>query len=557
MPIQAIHCNPPLAIARLGGSSVPMDAFSWSAGDDPHVIGESRAKPRWSLRVESDGSVTPVMPTTLTLKDNGQIRPVAPYIELWCDVGDDGDEGNWVRRPLTKSLLAANGLNAANVTFGVSATNLKVARRTGNPNHRYGTQLPVTVRGGEHQPKPLLAASLTTPGATRMIPAGRGIPLGSIQMILPGDQPPANAGVRWTEDVNIETIRLRITPAKGVFYGPPGSAQPVTPFSDSRGFSAVLPGNDFLDRDAGWAGATTERISVSVGERPQGLVTPGDTYDGAERSGGDDASLGIVDDTCEMEIRATLDQSAIGRPALVARANVFAGPPDYAPDRRPFLSLADSIVDRAAGNAERSAQLTDEELDRWVEDLFERAFETASLMNVDIWRRIRASELPAAKRRSTPIADDQTRDPARAFGGLDALRDEDIALPEPSLNVPLPVSERARERHRNLSDIVALKRFIREKPDRLDALIRQPYHSAAEEDGGATTMQMPPFMRNSNAQPLTLAVWQYELLMEWQRRVLAGPVTIEEEGGAPELTPAAAKRRAEVLRRLQNATGDF
>jgi len=91
----------------------------------------------------------------------------------------------------------------------------------------------------------------------------------------------------------------------------------------------------------------------------------------------------------------------------------------------------------------------------------------------------------------------------------------------------------------------------------LDALIRQPYHSAAEEDGGATTMQMPPFMRNSNAQPLTLAVWQYELLMEWQRRVLAGPVTIEEEGGAPELTPAAAKRRAEVLRRLQNATGDF
>ena len=35
-------------------------------------------------------------------------------------------------------------------------------------------------------------------------------------------------------------------------------------------------------------------------------------------------------------------------------------------------------------------------------------------------------------------------------------------------------------------------------------------------------MQMPPFMRNSNAEPLTLTEWQYDLVMEWQRRILAG-----------------------------------
>ena len=105
MPIQRILCNPPLAIARLGASDVPMDAFSWSEGDDPHVIGETRIKPEWTLRVESDGSLTPFLPTEFVLKDNDNVRPVAPFIELWCDVGTDGDEDNWARVPLTKTLL--------------------------------------------------------------------------------------------------------------------------------------------------------------------------------------------------------------------------------------------------------------------------------------------------------------------------------------------------------------------------------------------------------------------------------------------------------------------
>ena len=441
--------------------------------------------------------------------------------------------------------------------------NRKAARRTGNPTLAFGTFPPVAIGGSDHTVQPLHGTSPQVPAGVRpMIPAGNFIPLGAVQVIRPGVQPAPADGVLWSEAVNLETIRIRITPAPGQFYGPPGSEQVVQPPSRSGGFSAVAAGNNFLDAEAGWFGARTERRQISVGQPPRGLVVPGDTYDGAELTDpdptqgtdGNDPSLGIVDDTCEILVEAALDQAAIGRARLGAHANVFCGPPDYAPDRRPFLSLADDLNDRAGDKAVRSEEMSDEELDRWVEDLFERAFETVSLFNVDIWRRVRASSLTPETHRPAGIPDDATRDPTRAMGGLDALRDGNIALPAPSANLPLPVSARARERHRNLSDLFALKRFVRENPARLQALIRQPFRVAGNEDGGATTMQMPPFMRNSNAEPLTLAPWQYALLMEWQHRVLTGPATLAERVGVPEhLSQAAEERRTRVLQRLAAA----
>ena len=436
--------------------------------------------------------------------------------------------------------------------------NMKASRRTGNPNLRFGTKDPVSVTGGDHTPKPIMASSLVEAGAVPMIPENRPIPFGSIQFIRPGDQPQSEQMVLWSEDINIETIRLRMTPAKGRFYGPPGTADPIQPPEASRGFSAVAQGDDFLNPNAGWAGAVPEGFSWELGSPPVGIVAPADTYDGAEQTDGDDPSFGIIDDTCEIQVTATLDQSAIARPELSARSNIFSGPPDYAPDRRPFLSLADSVGDRMGRNRERSAEMSDAELDRWVEDLFERAFETVSLFNVDRLRNAFATPLAADKRRDEPIPDDETRNPDRSMGALDALRDGDIAMPAPSGNIPLPVTDRAHERHRNLSDIVALKRFIREKPSRLEALIRPPFTRSDEESPVATTMQMPPFMRNSNAQPLTLTVWQYELLMEWQRRVLAAPPTIEDADAAlREISSAAEERRAQVLERLRSVDGSI
>jgi hypothetical protein len=52
--------------------------------------------------------------------------------------------------------------------------------------------------------------------------------------------------------------------------------------------------------------------------------------------------------------------------SLAARANVFAGPPDFGPDRRPFLSLADELQDRCSGEAERNAALSQKDREAWV-----------------------------------------------------------------------------------------------------------------------------------------------------------------------------------------------
>ena len=142
------------------------------------------------------------------------------------------------------------------------------------------------------------------------------------------------------------------------------------------------------------------------------------------------------------------------------------------------------------------------------------------------------------------------------MGARDTLRDGNIAIQAPSDAVPLPLSERARERHRTLSDIFTLTQFVRENPDRLQELMREPFSVADNESGNATTMQMPPFMRGSNAEPLTLAKWQYELLMQWRDRVTtaAMPVAFATRADA-ELASRAGARRSTVLSHLDQGQG--
>lgn len=521
-----------------------MDAFTWVPSDNPRIIGETRIQATWTLDVQPDGSVIPRLPDRIILRDGPNLRPVAPFIELWCAVGDANDPDNWVHQPLTTRLLQAEGLNGANLTFTVTAMNLKAARRTGNRRHGFGTFTPVEMRGDNHTPQRLRAESPPALGANEvpMIPRGRFIPMGNIQVMRPGVQPP-NGTTAWDAAVNLETIRLRYTPAIGTFYGPPEIANlPLPENSAGPTFTAIPEENAFLNAAAGWYGAAVVR----------GPVSPGDTYDGAERDNRE--SFGVVDDTCEVRIGVQLDQTSVGQGLLDAEATVWSSPPDYAPDRRPFISLADSINDRAGDRAVRNAAMTTADQEQWVEDLFERTFETLSLMNVDYWRSRRGSQLRAEQLNDTPIPGDQYPQPTRAMGGQDHLRNPDIAITAPSENLPLPMSDRAKERHRDLADIAAIKAFVLENPERLQRLIRPPFSVDPVEDETTTTMQMPPFMRNSNARPLTLTPWQYELLMAWQAQVQAqvqvtGAVTLQ-----PQLSPRAIARRAAILQTLDQAT---
>jgi hypothetical protein len=537
-----------------------MDAFTWAPGD-PHTVYETRVRPTWTLKVAADGTVTPELPEKLEVRDGPLLRPVAPFLELWALVGD-GAPADWQPVPVTPALLAANGAGEADVTFTVAAVNAKAARRTGNPALRFGTFPPVALRADQHQAVDLRGES--PPGATPpMIPAGRFIRLGSVQVPRPSTRP---ADAPWPEDVRVDVLRLRFTPGPGRVYGPPASAQPA-------GNPPVVPvpaDRAFLDPAAGWFDA------------PRGTrVTPADTVDerGATRR-----SLGVVDDTCDAVVTVALPLSG---DVLRARANVTVGPPHFGPDRRPFVSLADELNDRERDPAAGPA-LTGQQRAEWVEDLFERIAEVVSLFDVDYWRgqMIRSTDdgqpfpLPAAELAPTAIPGDEVPLADSAMGGRDLLRDRDIAVPADSEIEPLPLAARARERHRTLSDIGQLAPWVLAHPQRLRELIRPPFSVHGPSYAASWTMQMPPFMAQSNRWPLTLTHWQYDLLMAWaDDLVAAGEVTLREgdvavapgdlavapgdgaaepvpaaERAAP-LSPHAEERRRQVLAVLDQDAG--
>jgi hypothetical protein len=243
---------------------------------------------------------------------------------------------------------------------------------------------------------------------------------------------------------------------------------------------------------------------------------------------------------------------------LVAFANVFAGPPDFGPDRRPFMSLADELNDRAADAAARSAAMTPAERDAWVEDLFERVYETVSLFNVDYYRASpnqgRAITL-TGNRLAPQLVNDHVPQPTRAMGGRDALRNPRYTVEVPSNNELLPLSKHARRQHRAIADAQSLRVFIGLNPGRIESLVRAPFEVERTETANSSTMRMPPFMRQSNAGPLTLSSWQYELLMQWVASANTQPteaMALATPGLAPRgsVAAAAGARRAAVLARL-------
>jgi hypothetical protein len=545
--ICAIFCNPPIAIARLGESPTPLASYGWQQPENPRTLGETILVPRWTLEVLPDGSVQPMLPDDIRFRDGAMIRPVCPFIELWAWVGEPAaEEASWRAQPLTEALLAEHGGSKGDIRVTVTLRNLKASRRTQNPALAFGTFPPVTFSGDDHAPKPLEGRS--PPGATPpMIPTDRSIPMGSIQMLRPRPQPQPSPENRWTGEVDISALRLRFTPPAGHCYGP-NVADAVLrdpAVADPRLAMAVPRSRAFLDSAAGWH---------NVSRDPERLLAPDDTVD---LVAGTRNSLGVVDDTSEGLIEIAL--ALPGKDPLGCRANIWVGPPDFAPDRRPFYTLADELNDLSAGAAARNQALSDEDLENWIADLFERIYETVELFNVDAARfnNRRLAELPP-ERLGPPVAGDQVPEPRRPMGGEDRLRSRDYAVGAPSDQVPLPLTRHARERHRALSDVQALRNFVASNPNRLPTLVRGPFESelvGTEAEGlRETTMRMPPFMAQSTPRaPLSLAAWQYELLMRWHELALQ-PSPF---GLLMGISEEAETARAEALGRAASAVLDW
>jgi hypothetical protein len=534
LTIQDIFVDPPMAVARLGGSSVPQDAYVWVQAPEPRAGDTTTIAPTWSLLVQQDATVNPILPTQIVLRDGAFIRPVCPFFELWARLGKTGSHPkSWKDARLTPALLAASGASLSDLVIQADAKNLKAARRTGIRDLSFGTFPPVRLAGDDHAPVPLLG---TSPSGARqpLIPPGRNIPLGEVQILRSRPQP--TQGAEWAPFVNVEILRFRFTPARGFVYGVPDAAK-RSRTQRRQHFIPVDRARAFLNPLAGWAGATVNE-----------LVQPDDTYDGADVHPLINPSLGVVDDTCEVRFDITLQLPGRRRPLSTA-ARTFVAPPDFAPDRRPFLSLADELNDRSGQSGERTKMMTPAETEDWVQDLFERIFETTSLFNVDFQRDSRAIGLTGKDLRSTPIKHDHIPEPSRAMGGRDVLRnDKSLPLPKRSTDEPLPLTQRAVTRHRELADLTQLKDFIAQFPGRLETLVRPPFKVEAGATIDSSSMRMPPFMRNSNALPLSLSAWQYEVLIDWVKK--QARAARAKRPSQTRLSPEAANRRKQVLARV-------
>jgi hypothetical protein len=516
----------------LGGGNAPQDAYRWVEARNPRSDSNTAIEPWWTLEVQGEGHVEPRMPTSVRVRDGDQIRPVAPFFEVWALMGAEGSApSTWHETPLTPALLQKFGADESMLTLQVDAKNRKAARRMGRADLVFGTFPPkeMTVSGNDHNMHTIFGVS---PPDARipMIPEGRTIPLGNVQIMRSSPQP-KDSGAPWEDEVNVEVIRFRFTPGRGRFYGPPEAAR----------LAAVDEANAFLDPAAGWFNKTSLNV-----------IEPSDTYDVIPSDSGA-PSLGVVDDTCEARVTVSLALPGRSARTLTARANVFVGPPDFGPDRRPFLSLADELIDRCAGADKRDRALNDTERDAWVQDLFERVFETAGLFNLDHFQRANGILLKGKRVNHHPDLKDHVTLPRNfSMTRNDRLRSRDSEIPLPTRKAPLPLSERARARHREMQDLDRVRALIFQQPGRLEELIRQPFEVEKDERSSGTvntTMRMPPFMRNSNGFALTLSAWQYDLLMSWVKAVQKRKRP-RRKTKARTLSSDALARRSRVLARL-------
>lgn len=526
--VQSVFFLPPLAIARIGGSDTPLDSFVWNS--DPTIHGAHRTviRPAVSLEVLTDGSLRPYLPGAIQFRDRGLLRPVAPFFELWVKLPDGNSE------PLTSTFLAQQDASLDSVEYTITVANRKAQRRTGSAACAYIAQ--AVASANDYERKPLLAFSPHNSGEEPLVFQDHPIPLGHFQVIKPIPRVALN--------VRLDVLRVRFTPARGEVYGPPiavaGPASPLPPGLALPGVTLggrlheIVPeANRFLNPYTPWS----RYIMNERGDDPQ----PSDSYDGTNV--GLNRSWGVVDDTCDGIIEA---QVVIKGRRYVATTRIFSSCPDYAPDRRPFYSVADDLADRDLPPLEITpATISDTQ--REIADLFVRAFETASLFNLDAMRERAVVEnageaganqnLPHTDDRSMTAADrgiDESEAGFKTPPYADLTADLFPHPPQEKVDVPgfqLPYSAAAQFKHAALCDIETLLDVLMARGDRVKHLVRPPFgrfRELSKHPGEHPNpkfrdprvkreqyhdMRMPPYMRDSDLLPLSITHRQYEALI--------------------------------------------
>ncbi len=559
--VHNVFFKPPLAIARLGGSSTPLDAFTWDSDKSIHGANRTVIRPNVTLKVLADGSLRPYLPNVIQFRDGDLLRPVAPFFELWATV--ERKSGEYRESPLNLALLNDAGIWLDSVEYTVTVGNRKAQVRTRSAACAYIAR--INTMGDDHERKPLDAFSPHNAGQEPLVFRDRPIRLGELQVIRPI--------ARQAMGVDLSVLRVRFTPARGEVYGPPTAiAGPASPLPPGEALQAVTLGgrlhdivpqqNRILNPKSSWCGYVMDSFGQ---EDPQ----PSDSYDGANV--GENRSWGVVDDSCDGIIEV---QVAIKGVRHVATARVLSSCPDYAPDRRPFNSLADDLADRDKGRVDIGNSESElKEVQAELADLFERVFETSSLMNLDALRdRAIKENLGEASPGDYPKAPhiDEKSMTAGDQPYADELAADSFPYPVPPPSpsgpqpTPLPYSDLAHFRHGPLCDEDTLIDFLSAYADRVRDLIRPPFGRFAElaapkkkhnsarrfrdprvERDGYHDMRMPPYMRDSDQNALSITYRQYHALMDLLDRIATAPSKAAASKAAAKVKAALAAEPSE------------
>lgn len=493
--LRKIWLAPPLAFARLGSAARPCQAFSWA----PNQIGPSdsektrlSAEDTYTLDAQGAVTVTPASSfDVIEFKDEqGRFLPVCPFFELH---GDWDEDGNLRSGPLTMAVLEQFGpklegesIKLADIQWEVAIANLKAYHYTLNDGDRLEAR--VTLTGDQTRrvvlegrtPQSVNAVAITE---VPMIGPDRHIPMGAVQVAQPSRDAPE--------------LRLRFYAPEGLVYGSDdlGSRELEGSWTGFR-----LPGREIVNAASSWARLNFDELMLPPLPYPDGRNNPG----GLAAADARGVSLGLVDDVSDGLVSCTIP----GFPPAVAR--IAVGPPDFAPNARPIVSIQDGLADRVDRDKMRNGEISDEELEALVHDIFERALETSDLMNKDA-----QSDRAHTENGEQLLPPPPTGYQDRAHGTMwPRPGTQTAADPRPDNVDALPISQEGQRRHRRLNALEYLRDRLREEPDYIENWVRPPIDPSRAYD-----RRMPPLMRNSDRYPMHLTRRQYELLLRWAAKV--------------------------------------
>jgi hypothetical protein len=346
LTIKQLRILPPFAIGRLGSASKPMDNYSFDHHinpDDPLGYRRLTAEPTFIVNrygeIESEHT-----PSTLEFKQDGKIRPVAPFLEVFAVI----DRDRLV--PLTLDLLRKQGLTVEDIRWEVRVSNRKVVRRTQNEDDLVHAEVDFS----DHR-------SHTLQGRCTNFIDKAFINFGSVRFIRPNRHFPE--------------IRLRFTPAAGLIYGPDRIKRHVAKDRDDN-YYRIPKERRIYSHDKGWYGfhdAKNETVPPALFaiEPP----APSWLYDNVA------ISRGYLDDACDgfVEVHLKLNEKR----TLSASARICSAPPATAPDSLFVRTLADDLEQVIYGPevaSDEPAEVTRAK----AEDIVRRAYETVRFMNVAV-----------------------------------------------------------------------------------------------------------------------------------------------------------------------------